>query len=138
MAHLNLVDGSRITYKSDDSFAEPFLSIPQMHLSQFLQLGFSKENYDRELQWGVGTDDTISSTNGWTQSSLSHESGASSDTLSKSEVEGFVTALERCPRVPGITDGERIQLLALLDILAEMSSPYEASQYENLDDPARR
>lgn len=151
MAHLNQVDGSRITYKNDDGFAEPFLSIPQMDLSKFLQSRVSKGSYDGELQWGVGTENPISNINELTESSLSHESEAGwltrrenshakcgNDTLGKSEVEGFITALERCPRIPGMTDGERIQLLALLDILAETSSPYEASQYENLDDPARR
>ncbi|KAH9303042.1 hypothetical protein KI387_014625, partial [Taxus chinensis] len=149
--HLMAYVGSGISHKESNEIQKPFLSIPQLDLSQYLQLGVTERNYGREPQWSVATKFAVSSTNEWTQSSASHAGEGSwllrgqnslpndsDDLLSKSEVEGFIIALEKCPRVPGITDEERIHLFAVLDILGEISGSQEAAQYENFDEPAQR
>lgn len=147
MAYVN----SGIAHKESKELQKPILCIPQVDLSKFLQLRSTERNLDRELQRGVGTGSVISTTNVWTQTGASHSNASSwftgeqnhfgkdcDDVFSKTEVESFITALEKCPRIPGITDGERIHLFALLDLLAEISSSHEAAQYENFDEPARR
>ncbi|XP_057841085.2 uncharacterized protein LOC131050818 isoform X2 [Cryptomeria japonica] len=151
MRHLMAYVGAEISHKESNEPQKPFLCIPQVDLSKFLQVGLAERNHGRELQWGVGTGSAISTTNAWTQTGASHANTGSwfmgeqksigkdcDDLFSKIEVESFITALEKCPKIHGVTDGERIQLFALLDLLAEISSSHEAAQYENLDEPAQR
>ncbi|KAI3444391.1 hypothetical protein Pfo_001056 [Paulownia fortunei] len=57
---------------------------------------------------------------------------------SKSEFNDFIEALERLYDYSHITKVEKMQALALIDLLQDVSNPHSTSAYGSLDEPGRR
>lgn len=57
---------------------------------------------------------------------------------SRSEFDGFIEALERLYSYRHITNVEKMQGLALIDLLQEVGNPNSTSAYGSLDEPGRR
>ncbi|CAA0816638.1 transducin family protein / WD-40 repeat family protein, partial [Striga hermonthica] len=69
-----------------------------------------------------------------------HDSPSSAPILSssKSEFYDFVEAFESLYGNAQITEVEKMQALALIDLLQEVANPHRASAYESLDEPGKR
>ncbi|KAL7203159.1 hypothetical protein ACSBR2_016465 [Camellia fascicularis] len=69
-----------------------------------------------------------------------------SDTSSKtftssstnSELSGCIEAVEKLHDIAAISNTEKMQILAVLDLLCDVSDPHSASAYKSLDEPGRR
>lgn len=62
----------------------------------------------------------------------------SSYTPQKSEVMGFIETLEKSPDINGLRNVGITQLLAIIDLLGELSESFCSSVYDGLDKPGRR
>ncbi|XP_027334436.1 uncharacterized protein LOC113849054 isoform X2 [Abrus precatorius] len=118
--------------------------LPNIVLSYYLEGCLSKASQDRGFQWS-GDADSISSIS-QAQSSLFHfpfHSGSIAEnnsipTSTKSELNGFIESLENLSDMPLLIDIEKTEILAIIDLLSEVSSPHSSSAYQSLDEPGRR
>ncbi|MED6168939.1 hypothetical protein PIB30_016422 [Stylosanthes scabra] len=102
--------------------------LPDISLSYYLEGSLSEGSQDKSFQWS-GDFASISST--------SHmESSISSST--KSELNGFVESIDNSPKLLHLTNVEKSEILAIIDLLGEVSSPHSSSAYQSLDEPGRR
>lgn len=56
----------------------------------------------------------------------------------KSEITGLIDTLGKTCYIPGIIDNEKTQILAIVDLLGEVSGAGGGSVYQSLDEPGRR
>ncbi|RZC84702.1 hypothetical protein C5167_047491 [Papaver somniferum] len=115
--------------------------VPQIPLSEYFEDSVSTSNAsDKGLQWGMNTSFQSSSTQSIGGYSL--DSNASSNLLGgtsrKSEITGFIESLEKIPEIAAIINMEKSEILAIIDLLGEVSDPSRSSAYASLDEPARR
>ncbi|KAF6145858.1 hypothetical protein GIB67_028853, partial [Kingdonia uniflora] len=102
------------------------------------------------LDWVVGVpweSELLDSTaeESWEESSsgddangFNSESNASNPVFPEnSEISGFIKTLENFPDIEAISYTEKIQILAVIDLLAEISDLCSASPYASLDEPGR-
>lgn len=119
--------------------------VPQILLSSYFEEIPLKGSTNKGFQWGgVNTLTTSSSQydTGFIPFSHNLESDASNymsnSSSQKSEVSGFVELIKNLYKLAAITDQEKVEILALVDLLNEISNVHSASAYQNLDEPGRR
>ncbi|GAV71152.1 WD40 domain-containing protein/Rav1p_C domain-containing protein [Cephalotus follicularis] len=129
--------------KMTHSFGTPRHIVPQILLSNYLEGLLSYSSTDKGLE---GSRDATYTTShfqgGLFQFGLNSESDASNNIFSssstKSELCGFVEPLENLYELAGISNIEKTHILAMIDLLSEVSNKQSASAYENLDVPGQR
>ena len=79
---------------------------------------------------------------GANQLSYSWGSDSSSNNFNSSSIESersvCIEAVEKLYCFTAISNTEKMQILAIVDLLREISDPLSASAYESLDEPGRR
>lgn len=119
--------------------------VPQIHLSNYFEGHPAKTSTDKEFQWS--REDTLVTLSAQFQGGpfqFSYNSGCDaprnmfSPSSTKSELSGFVEPLEKFYELAAITSSEKLQILAIIDILNEVDNPHSASAYGSLDEPGRR
>lgn len=119
---------------------------PQVPLSNYFDGIFSKNLGDGTFQWS-GEVNAISSSsqiqNGasqfapvWGGHTAPSTAFSSSSTIS--ETKDFLEAVGKLNDYGSITNDEKLQIHALIDILKEVSDQHSASAYGSLDEPGRR
>ncbi|KAK4418497.1 Bifunctional fucokinase/fucose pyrophosphorylase [Sesamum alatum] len=103
--------------------------ISPVPLSDYLEELLSPSSNDKLFQWSssqlqIGDYDTPNT--------------SLTSSLSRSEFNDFAEALERLYDYSYITEVEKMQALALIDLLQEVSNPHSNSAYGSLDGPGRR
>ncbi|XP_050385252.1 uncharacterized protein LOC126801830 isoform X2 [Argentina anserina] len=142
LRHLNdfLSDSSSV---SKNHLPKSSSFVPQILLSTFLDEIISKDSNDKGIQW---SGDTVTSSSqlqrDFGQFTYSLDSNASNNLFSSSstkyEVVDFVEHLEKLYELVAITNTERMQILAIFDLLNEMTNSNSGSPYESLDEPGQR
>ncbi|KAK9147239.1 hypothetical protein Scep_005996 [Stephania cephalantha] len=120
--------------------------IPQIPLSMLFDEQSSTELGDKVLQWGQdvtsGSSAEVSQTNSILSFGYNSEANLSTSiynsTSIKSEISGFSETLEKYHGISGTTSMERTQILAIIDILDEITDSRRHSVYESFDAPGRR
>jgi len=136
----HLVECLTSTYDPKKRHISKRIGLPNIVLSNYLEGCISKVSQGKGFQWG-GDSASISQA----QSSLfqfPYHSGSSAENESifstKSELNGFIESLEKFPDLPLLIDIEKTQILAIIDLLSEVSSAHSSSAYQSLDEPGRR
>ncbi|MCL7031467.1 hypothetical protein MKW94_017875, partial [Papaver nudicaule] len=121
--------------------------IPQVPLSEYFEDSVSTSSAsDKGLQWGMSAAQVTAATSfqrSSTQSigGFSFDSNGSSNSLGatsrKSEITGFIETLEKTHEVAAIINMEKCEMLAIIDLLGEVSDASCSSAYGSLDEPAR-
>ena len=132
------------SYETKKRHVSKKTGLPDLELSYYIEGLISKSSQDKGFQW-TGVADSISSIS-QAQSSLNHSpyhSGSSTESMSisasaKSELNGFIESIQNLPELPAVINMEKTQILAIIDLLSEVSSPYSSSAYQSLDEPGRR
>ncbi|XVE77297.1 hypothetical protein DITRI_Ditri13aG0051100 [Diplodiscus trichospermus] len=119
--------------------------VPQMPLSDYIGGILSKSSTQNTFQWSENATLMTSSSqfqSGFTQFAYNSAPDASSNMFSLSSTESglrdFIEPINRLHELAAITTTEKMQTLAIIDILNEVSNPQSASAYEILDEPGRR
>ncbi|XP_057981006.1 uncharacterized protein LOC131166445 isoform X2 [Malania oleifera] len=121
-----------------------FSYIPQIHLSNYLDGPVSKNSVEGEFQLSESPSLLMSPQfqRGSTQFGYNSESDASNhiltSSLAKSELSSFVETLEKLYDIAAITNMEKMEIIAIVDLLKEISNPHSNSAYGSLDEPGRR
>lgn len=119
--------------------------VPQILLSNYFEGFLSKSSANNEFKWsGVDTSMTSSQFNGgitlfaYNFESVDASTYMVNSSSPKSELCDFVESLENLHGLPAITTIEKMEILAVVDLLKEVSTMQSVSAYENLDEPGRR
>lgn len=118
--------------------------LPDITLSYYLEGLISKSSLDKGFQWSGDT--ALVTSISQPQSSSFHfpdHSGSSAEnksiyTSTRSELNGFIESLEKLPELLHLINIEKTKILAITDLLCEVSSPHSSSAYQSLDEPGRR
>lgn len=116
-----------------------YCSVPEINLSSYFEEVVLEESSNKDLQWGQNLSFQMSS------SSFQHYSPAddmshnfSPATNLKSELMGFIDAIEKSGDTNALTNIEKSQLLAVIDLLLELGASDHSSVYDSLDAYGRR
>lgn len=135
----HLVENLPSNYPSEKRYCYTKSShiVPQIPLSTYFDGLPFKGSTDNGFQWsGLNTFSTSSQ---FSQLAYNMDLDASNSSSStKSELSGFVESLQNVYKLAGVTDVEKMEILAVVDLLNEFDSKHSASVYENLDEPGRR
>ncbi|KAK7292823.1 hypothetical protein RJT34_15677 [Clitoria ternatea] len=118
--------------------------LPNIILSDYLEGSISKGSQDKGFQWsGDGTSITSISQvhSSLFQFPIDSGSGGENKSIStsaRSELNGFIESLENLLDLRLLVDSEKTEILAIIDLLSEVSSPHSSSAYQSLDEPGRR
>lgn len=111
--------------------------VPQIFLSNYFEGLLVKDSTDEGFQWSADAGLHTSSSQVFVYSSNSDASNnVFSSSSTKSELGTFVEPLEKFYDLAALTNKEKLQILAIIDLLIEVQ--HSASAYENLDEPGRR
>ena len=119
--------------------------VPQIDLSNYFEGHLSNTSTDKGFQWS--REDTLFTLpaqfqRGPIQFSCNSEfvtpKNIFSSSSTKSDPSGFVESLEKLYELAAITSSEKIQILAIVDLLNEINNSNSASAYGSLDEPGRR
>ncbi|XP_058100511.1 uncharacterized protein LOC131245220 isoform X2 [Magnolia sinica] len=134
-------DETSATCSKDHSCGKSPLVIPQIQLSQYFGELSSTTACDKGLHWG-GISSTVSQRSLFQLVDGNSVANAQSNvfvaTSGKFEVTGFLRSLEKSHVTTAMTNTERTQILAMIDLLGEISDSLYASAYESFDEPGRR
>lgn len=111
--------------------------IPQILLSNYFDGILLKNSTVKGFQWSGD----LTGTSSQFQSSMNYEPIASNimfpSSSTTSELNGFGEPLENLYQLAALTNTQKTQILAIIDLLGEVSIPH-ISIYESLDEPGRR
>lgn len=114
-------------------------------MSNYLEGCLSSSPSNKTFQWGGDAALITSSSQlqqGLTQFASSWGSDGSSTSFTSpstnSKLSGLGEPLEKLYDLGAISNSEKMKLLAIIDLLHEVSNPHSASAYESLDEPGRR
>ncbi|KAK1274810.1 hypothetical protein QJS04_geneDACA022491 [Acorus gramineus] len=137
--YLNSDQTSNMSRKDNGSI------FPEFYLSKHYEENFSSSDHNEGLQWGGSLQKSGVQIYG---SSLQLGEGNSAANASenifssipqKSEFGGIVSSLEKKTNcIRDITEVEKMQIFAIVDLLGEVSDPLQASPYGSFDEPGRR
>ncbi|KAL5716968.1 hypothetical protein ACHQM5_010067 [Ranunculus cassubicifolius] len=123
----------------------PNKGIPQILLSKYYEEPYSTVVGDKGLTWGIGAASVSSlkfQQNPINSFGYNEDDNGPNNRVTpgsgKSEISGFIETIEKCTDITAVTSFERRQMLAVLDLLLEISDSSCASAYESLDEPGRR
>ncbi|KAK7349415.1 hypothetical protein VNO77_06766 [Canavalia gladiata] len=140
----HLVECLTSNYDPEKRHISKRTALPNIILSNYLEGCISKGSKDKGFQWSGGAASIVSISQ--TQSSLFQfpfHSGSSAEnksisTSTGSELNDFIESLENLPDLPCLIDIEKTEILAIIDLLNEVSSPHSSSAYQSLDEPGLR
>ncbi|XP_056160339.1 uncharacterized protein LOC115686969 isoform X2 [Syzygium oleosum] len=119
--------------------------VPQIVLSSYLEGVALESSPARQIQWSGGATSITSSFSferGSTDLSSKFDYDASSNrpnSLSlKSELSSSINTLERGHELEAMSQKEKMEILAIIDLLSEVNHSHSTSVYESLDEPGRR
>lgn len=119
--------------------------VPQISLSTYLDGIISIDSNDKGFQWSGDASLITSSSQlqrDFGQFTYSLDTYAANNLFNSSSTKyglvDFVEHLEKLYELAAITDIERMQILAIFDLLNEISNSNSGSAYESLDEPGRR
>ncbi|XP_022770599.1 uncharacterized protein LOC111313959 isoform X2 [Durio zibethinus] len=119
--------------------------IPQMPLSNYVEVTLSKSSTENTFQWGGNATFMTSSSqfqSGMMQFAYDLAPEAPSNMVSlsstKSGLRDFLEPINKLHELAAITATEKMQILAIIDFLNEVSNLQSASMYEHLDESGRR
>lgn len=119
--------------------------VPQIPLSSYFECFIPKRLPDKGFHW-TG-DASLSTSSFQPQRGLSEFAyGLDSDppnnllisSSTKPELSAFMEPLENLHELAAITKAEKTQILAIIDILSEVTNPHSTSVYESLDESGQR
>lgn len=118
--------------------------LPNIILSNYLEGRISKSSQDKGFHWS-GDSASVTSTS-QAQCSLiqfpyhlgSSAENRSVSTSTRSELNGFIESFEKFPDLPRLINTQKTEILSIIDLLSEVSSPDSSSAYQSLDEPGRR
>ncbi|OMO64215.1 hypothetical protein CCACVL1_21938 [Corchorus capsularis] len=143
----HLVEYLNASCDSEKRGHHPKLSniLPQIPLSNYVEGVLSKSSTENSFQWGGNATlitPSLQFESGLTKSSFNLASDASSKIFSlpstKSGLSDFLEPINKLHKWAMITTSEKMQILAIIDLLNEVNNLQSASAYENLDEPGRR
>ncbi|XP_061370355.1 uncharacterized protein LOC133313063 [Gastrolobium bilobum] len=140
----HLVECLTSDYESKKRHFSKKTGLPNIILSYYIEGHISKGSEDKGFPWS-GDAASITSVS-QAQSSLiqfPYHSGSSAEnksisTSTRSELNVFIESLENLPDLPLLINIEKTQILAIIDLLSEVSNPHSSSAYQSLDEPGRR
>ena len=119
--------------------------VSQIVLSSYLEGVALESSPARQIQWSGGATSITSSFSferGSTDLSSKFDYDASSNrpnSLSlKSELSSSINTLERGHELEAMLQKEKMEILAIIDLLSEVNHSHSTSVYESLDEPGRR
>ncbi|KAJ4957335.1 hypothetical protein NE237_014118 [Protea cynaroides] len=138
-------DNASVTCQNGNCHTRPSHIIPQIHLSKYFEELFSTSLGDKGFQWGGDASVVSSSVQfeksptqfGGYYSTVNSTNDMFTYPSAKSEINSFIETLEKCNDSVGMNDIEKIQMLALIDLLGEISGSC-SSAYDSLDEPGQR
>lgn len=141
LAVRHLVEFMTSNYAPEKSCISKIVGVPEILLSNYLEGLISKSSQDEGFQWS-GDAAWITSVS-QSQSSFmqfQYHSGSTADNISstRSELNGFIESLENLPELAAMSNIKKTEILAVIDLLSEVSSPHLSSAYQSLDEPGRR
>ncbi|XP_017699904.2 uncharacterized protein LOC103713736 isoform X2 [Phoenix dactylifera] len=118
-------------------------NILEILLSKYSEDTISKELCNKRLQWGRDVSSEVSSLQfqgnmSWSMAGDSMANAPKKISTATSWKSEFIYSLENSHDISFIKDMERIQILAVVDLLGEIGDSSHASAYESLDEPGRR
>nr|CAD1824307.1 unnamed protein product [Ananas comosus var. bracteatus] len=116
--------------------------VPEIDLSEYF-MDTASTNFSNEgLQWGQNISTGISGLKFHSDvfHNIESSSGMNVSTTysEKSEIVSFIDTLQNCCAIAAITDIERTQILAIIELLGEIGDSAHASVYKSLDEAGRR
>lgn len=120
--------------------AESKHAIPLVHLSNYIEgVQLTKPN-DKAFHWSE--DEFLQIPKSLNQLNNRGQSDASSHTFTsssaESELSGCYETVQKLYDMTAISNTEKMQILAIVDLLCEVVKPQSASAYNSLDEPGRR
>ncbi|XP_021635931.2 uncharacterized protein LOC110632123 isoform X2 [Hevea brasiliensis] len=109
---------------------------PQIPLSNYFEKLTLKDSMDEEFQWSADARLPTSSSQFFVHDTMSSDSNHLFTSSTTSELCGFVEPLEKMYELAALTNIEKLQILAIIDLLTEIQ--HSSSAYDNLDEPGRR
>ena len=110
---------------------------PQIHLSNYLEVLLSKDSTNNGFKWSADVILPTSSSQFFMYgTNFDASNNVSVPSLTTSELFGFIEPLEKMYDLAALTNIEKLQILAIIDLLSEIQQ--SSSAYENLDEPGRR
>ncbi|CAN1794030.1 DmX-like protein 1 [Linum perenne] len=109
-------------------------SVPQIPLPAYFEGHLSKDSTDKEFQWS--SDSALPASQTFVFNSNFDSPNLMSSSSSKSEISSYVESLEKSNELTGLTNIEKLQLVAIVDLLGEVKQSNSA--YKDLDGPGRR
>lgn len=125
---------SQISVPKSEKSKRFYHKIPDVSLNIIFHDTVPRDLINNGLQWGQSS---LSGTSGF-PSIEGNFNNTSSATSQRSEIMGLIDYFEHCNNITGLTDTEKAQFLAIIDLLGEIIDSSYASVYENLDGPGRR
>ncbi|XP_052192792.1 uncharacterized protein LOC127801585 isoform X2 [Diospyros lotus] len=120
-------------------------AISLIHLSNYLEGVLSTNSSDKAFQWSEDASFvTTHMQHPEHVNPFAHGLGSeySSNTFSSSSVESELcsctAAVEKLYDIAAISNTEKMQILAVVDLLQEVSNPQSSSAYKSLDEPGQR
>ncbi|PRQ58513.1 putative transcription factor WD40-like family [Rosa chinensis] len=140
LRHLNDFLSSESSSGSKHYPSKSSIFVPQILLSTFLDGIISIDSNDKGFQW---SGDAVTSSSQLQRDSgqFTYDSYASNNLFSSSSTKyGLVDFVEHLEKyeLAAITNIERMQILAIFDLLNEMTNSNSGSAYESLDEPGQR
>lgn len=121
-------------------YAKSKHAIPLVHLSNYLEGVRSTKASDKAFHWSEDASLQIPKslnqfTNSWQSDTSGHTFTSSS---AESELSACFEAAQKLYDMTAISNTEKIQILAIIDLLCEVVNQQSASAYNSLDEPGRR
>ncbi|PSS03929.1 DmX-like protein [Actinidia chinensis var. chinensis] len=140
--YLTSTDASQKGYFSAKSSSHV---IPLVHLSNYLEGVLPTRLSEKTFLWNEDASlitPSLQVPKGANQLSYSWGCDSSNNNINSSSIESelsvCVEAVEKLYRLTAISNTEKMQILAIVDLLREVRDPLSASAYESLDEPGRR
>ncbi|KAJ4797154.1 transducin family protein / WD-40 repeat family protein [Rhynchospora pubera] len=117
---------------------ESISKIPEIHLSKYFSDVSPTDVPNSGLQWGMNSSNNFASSFQFSSNAFDYVGGMGNSnftmTVQKPDIAVLADALNKFSEISGI---EKIQILAISDLLGEISDPSRSSPYKSLDEPGR-
>lgn len=137
----HLVEYMNSNYAPVTSYLSQKIGPPEILLSNYLEGVISKGSKDKGFQWS-GDATSITSFSDFQSSFMQfpYHSGSTAENTSstRSELNGFIKSLENLSEFEAMIDIKKTDILAIIDLLSEVSSPDKSSAYQSLDERGQR
>ncbi|KAI7741816.1 hypothetical protein M8C21_003249, partial [Ambrosia artemisiifolia] len=105
--------------------------IPQMSLPDYVEGLFPEKSNNKAFTWDSNVNLDQFSYSSW------ESNGSTNPTSTRSGLSGLTKSLEKLQDISAITNSEKMQILAVVDLLDEISNSNTSSPYGGLDESGR-